>query len=100
MTPFGEKLRAIRAARGLALKVMAEVLGLLQDRPELFLEKRKDRWLRRQGLSRETIEELIRRRERARGEKNWREADRIRAELQDKGIALEDTPGGTLWKVR
>jgi cysteinyl-tRNA synthetase len=88
------------SSRGLALKVMAEALGLLQDRPELFLEKRKERWLQRQGISRETIEELIRRREQARSEKNWREADRIRGELQAKGIALEDTPGGTLWKVR
>ncbi len=88
------------SSRGLALKVMGEVLGLLRDKPELFLEKRKAHWLQRQGIARETIEELVRRREQARSEKNWREADRIRAELQAKGIALEDTPEGTLWKVR
>jgi cysteinyl-tRNA synthetase len=88
------------SARGLALKIMGEVLGLLQEEPEAFVEKRKERWLQRQGISREMIEELIRKREEARSEKNWQEADRLRAELQDKGIALEDTPRGTLWKVR
>ena len=25
------------------------------------------------------------------------EADRIRAELADRGITLEDTPSGTIW---
>jgi cysteinyl-tRNA synthetase len=33
-------------------------------------------------------------------EKNWREADRLRDELSQKGILLEDTPKGTVWKVK
>ncbi len=87
-------------SRGLALKMMVEVLGLLQESPETFFSKRKERWLKEQGFSSEAIEELIRKRERARKEKKWQEADRIRAELQEKGITLEDAPGGTVWKVR
>jgi cysteinyl-tRNA synthetase len=79
---------------------MAEVLGLVQEEPKAFLEKRKEDWLLRQGLSSEDIEELISRREQARSEKRWQEADRIRTELKKKGVTLEDTPGGTVWKVR
>ena len=86
--------------RVLALKVITEVLGLLRDKPEAFLSKKKERWIRSQGLSPEAIEELIKRRERARSAKQWQEADRIRRELQEKGIILEDTPGGSIWKVR
>lgn len=86
--------------RVLALKGMGEVLGMLRDKPEAFLKKKKERWMRNQGFSAEAIEELIQRRERARSAKRWQEADRIRTELQEKGITLEDTPGGTIWKVR
>ena len=87
-------------ARGAALQTMCEVLGLLQDTPAVFFKRKKDRWLQQQGLTYEQVEEWITRRNQARKEKNWREADRIRQELQDKGIVIEDTPGGTLWKVK
>ena len=87
-------------ARALAVARCAEVLGLLQERPEAFLARKKRQWTQRQGLSSEWIEETIQRRDQARRQKQWSEADRIRAELQQKGITLEDTPGGTLWKVR
>jgi len=86
--------------RRAALRTMGEILGLFQERPETFFEKKKERWVRRQGLSAAAIEELIRARNRARQDKRWQEADRIRSELKDKGILLEDTPTGTVWKVR
>jgi len=56
--------------------------------------------LQQQGLTYEQVEEWITQRNQARKEKNWREADRIRQELHDNGIVIEDTPGGTLWKVK
>ena len=86
--------------RGLAVVRCADVLGLLQERPEAFLARKKRQWTHRQGLSSEWIEGMIQQRDQARRKKEWREADRIRAELQGKGITLEDTPGGTLWKIR
>jgi cysteinyl-tRNA synthetase len=46
----------------------------------------------------EEIERLIEKRNQARQDKNFTEADRIRAELTKMGIILEDTPGGTRWK--
>ena len=44
------------------------------------------------------VEEFIREREQARAEKNWARADEIRKQLTDRGIVLEDTPSGTLWR--
>lgn len=44
------------------------------------------------------IEALITKREEARKNKDWAESDRIRDELSGKGIILEDTPQGTIWK--
>ncbi len=46
------------------------------------------------------IADLIRRRSEARGSRDFAEADRIRDELAERGILLEDTAGGTVWKRR
>ena len=83
--------------RGAALRVMCDTLGLLRDG---YSERKKQRFLKKGNLTILRIEELIGRRDRARLEKNWQEADRIRDELSREGIVLEDTAKGTLWKVK
>ena len=42
--------------------------------------------------------ELIKEREKAREEKNYKRADEIRNYLKSKGVIIEDTPYGTRWK--
>ena len=46
------------------------------------------------------VEEQIRHRADARGRRDFAEADRIRQQLSDRGILLEDTPQGVHWKRR
>jgi cysteinyl-tRNA synthetase len=46
------------------------------------------------------VAELIAEREEARRRKDYAESDRIRAELLEKGVVLEDTPSGTVWKLK
>lgn len=43
------------------------------------------------------VEKMIEARQAARKAKNWAEADRIRDELKEKGVVLEDTPQGVKW---
>jgi cysteinyl-tRNA synthetase len=43
------------------------------------------------------IDGLVQKREAARGAKNWKEADSIRAQLKAMGIVLEDTAQGVRW---
>src|SRR5207302_7175786 len=45
------------------------------------------------------VEERIAARERARKSKDFKEADRIRAELKARGVEIEDTPSGTKWRM-
>ena len=47
-----------------------------------------------------TIEELLRRRTIARGNKDYDEADRIRGQLDAMGVAIEDGAGDTRWRVK
>ncbi|HMA42028.1 MAG TPA: cysteine--tRNA ligase [Gemmatimonadales bacterium] len=44
------------------------------------------------------VEERIAARTRARGARDFKEADRIREELRARGVEIEDTPGGTKWR--
>ena len=59
------------------------MLGLLYGRKEENLDAE--------------IEALIAARTAARQNKNWAEADRIRDELKNRQIVLEDTPQGVKW---
>ena len=45
------------------------------------------------------IEDAIERRAAAKKSKNYAEADKIRAELLEKGVILEDTPKGTKYRI-
>ncbi|MFC4258682.1 cysteine--tRNA ligase [Marinobacter lacisalsi] len=69
------------------------VLGLLQQDPEAFFKAGVP-----DDLSAEQIEAMIEARATARKEKNFAEADRIRDELQEKGIILDDSREGTSWR--
>ena len=90
------KLKGIES-RGAALRLMCDTLGLLQ---EGYFDRKRQRFLKRTGMTSQNIEASIQLRDCARLEKNWQEADRIRDELNRQGISLEDTPGGTVWKVK
>lgn len=43
------------------------------------------------------VDEMIAARQEARKNKNWAEADRLRDQLKDMGIIIEDTPQGIKW---
>ena len=76
------------------------VFGLFQEDPEAYLSEQRKEGLKRLNLLKEEILRFIEERNVARREKNWKKADEIRNELLSKGIILEDTPSGTLWKIK
>ncbi|WP_124553640.1 cysteine--tRNA ligase [Methylophilus methylotrophus] len=79
------------AATATLLKQLAAIIGLLQRDPESFMQGET-------GNSDLDIESLINARIAAKTAKNYAEADRIRKELAEAGIILEDTPQGTTWR--
>ncbi len=50
------------------------------------------------GLSDAEIEALLAQREAARAAKEWAEADRIRDELAEQAVEVQDTPDGVRWR--
>jgi cysteinyl-tRNA synthetase len=80
---------------------MAGVLGLFGRDPDQYFEDKKSRGLKQGALDPKEIEALIAARKKARTDKDWAEADRVRSELDSKGVLLKDNPDGTTeWHVK
>jgi cysteinyl-tRNA synthetase len=52
------------------------------------------------GEEKRAIEELVADRTQARKERDWARADQIRAQLDELGVDLTDTPDGPVWQLR
>jgi cysteinyl-tRNA synthetase len=78
------------------LKSMGGLLGLLQRDPQQHLQD--ESVVGDAKFTPERIEEMIQQRLSARGARNFAEADRIRKDLSDADILLEDGPDGTSWR--
>jgi len=88
----GDRVQAgILAAQ---LKKLAEILGLLENDAQQFLQGSTSEG----GLADDEINLLIEQRATAKQEKNWSECDRIRDVLDAEDILLEDTAQGTRWR--
>ena len=94
----GEVNRTRDAALARQLKGLAQVVGLLGRDPRVFLQQAGGS-ANEASLDVAAIEAQIAARVAAKQAKNYAEADRIRNELLEAGIALEDKPGGlTEWR--
>ncbi|MCL1059836.1 cysteine--tRNA ligase [Shewanella gelidimarina] len=82
------------SALGVALKQLADVLGILSQDVDTFFKG--------EGSDDEVaeIEALIVERNRARTEKDWGAADVARDGLNALGVILEDGPEGTTWRKK
>ncbi len=78
---------------------MGEVLGILTISPALFFEQNRSRSLAAFDIDAARIDQLVQQRTEARVAKDWAAADRIRDQLDEMGVAVEDRPEGAVWKI-
>ncbi len=69
-----------------------------------ILEQTKKEWLdfkkKKSSITEEDILKKIELRNKSRENKDYKEADKIREELLDKGVLIEDKDGKTSWKIK
>jgi len=75
------------------LIAVGKILGLMQEDPNIWLGYNQTA-----NPEKEEIERLINQRNEARRNKDFKLADQIRDKLKSKGIEIEDTKNGTIWR--
>ena len=73
---------------------LGSLLGILQKDPNNWFKI----GISSSNISSEEIEDLIEARNEARAKKDFKLADSIREDLSSKGIEIEDTDSGTIWR--
>ena len=96
--PAGAKAKDIMSRAKQELEEAANVLNVFNRTPAQW--QRALLQIKKTGIDEATIERLIEERRLARAQKDWKRADVIRAELDAKGITLEDKTGSTAWRVK
>ena len=71
-------------------------IGLLKETKEEWLSYKKEK----ANITETEIENKIDLRNKARANKDYKEADSIRNSLLDKGVLIEDKDGKTIWKLK
>ncbi|MDD7805293.1 MAG: cysteine--tRNA ligase [Endozoicomonas sp. (ex Botrylloides leachii)] len=90
------KMRAQNKQQALSLAALlvrlGAILGILQSSPDAFLQAGNK-------ISKAWIEEMIANRDAAKKAKDYAGADRIRDELAEQGVILQDDRKGTTWRI-
>ena len=73
---------------------LAKLMGLLQQDPEHWFTRARGG----SDIGAEAIEALIEKRKQAKSDKDYAGADRVRRDLLDMGVVLEDSREGTTWR--
>lgn len=82
------------------MRSQGALMALFQEEPVTFLRDLDDRLLAKRGLRRTEVDQLVAMRSEARQRKDFAESDRLRAELGQMGIAVQDSAQGTDWEVQ
>lgn len=100
-----KNLRAAEGTRELLEEFLARArnweaqLGLFGRNPAEFLSELRSRRAARKHLDMEHMENLLRRRQEARAQKDFARSDALREELLGLGVSVRDTPEGQTWDL-
>ena len=90
------KLKEVLPVIMAIFREMGKILGVFNKTTEEYFQEKK-MYL---NIPPEEIDKIIATRTEARKNKDFKKADEIRKSLEEKGILLEDTAKGTIWRVK
>lgn len=82
------------------IKEVYGILGMFGQKADEFIEEMKSKYIKKIDIDENYIKSKIQERAEAKKIKDFETADKIRTELDDKGIILSDTVEGTTWDVK
>ena len=81
-------------------KKYGNILSLFQEDPSSFLQNLEDTLLEQKQLKRKNIQKKVEERVLARKNKDFKEADRLREELEKMGIEVRDKGQESYWEIK
>ena len=76
------------------------IIGIFKENVEELITNLREKYIDKLGLDVSEIEGKIEERAKAKLEKNYEVADKIRSDLDEKGIILNDSKDGTTWDIK
>ena len=83
-----------------AIKTVYKLLGLFNQKPDIFINAIKNKFLKDNNIDEEYIDSLLIKRQELKIAKKYEEADKIRDLLLEKNIIISDTRDGTFWDIK
>ena len=83
---------SLRRVKGMVLE-LGNVLGLFEEDPSVRFDGCR-------RMMEDLIDSFLSVRQLAREKRDWNIADRIRTELENLGVMIEDHPSGTSWRIK
>ncbi|RJP43123.1 MAG: cysteine--tRNA ligase [Desulfobacteraceae bacterium] len=94
----GEEDKTALGSQIIDLLRMGRILGIMAESPGEYMTRRRQMDMAANTVDPEAVEALIREREAARADRDFKKADEIRDRLKTMNIVLEDRSDGTGWK--
>ena len=82
------------------LRKTGQMMALFQKPAISFLRELDDMLLVQKGIRREDVNQLVMARSQHRAARDFQQADQLRKQLVEMGIAIYDSPQGTEWEVQ
>ncbi len=80
-------------------KEYGQIFSLFQENPASMLDKLDNIFLKESKYTRHEIDQMIKERDQARKQKDFKKADEIRQKLNDNGVEIQDLTEQTKWNM-